>query len=684
MKRFIAIILSITTLICTISCFSGCDSKTVHILTRGEWVDKLAKTFEMSECYDSKQIFKDVNPDHKYFQTIQACCEWEIVEPTEYFYPDDRADVSFAISTAIKAVGLDKIEKSVDGKKLRTDEEIIDYFNEKCSVNYIKGSNLYEDTADNIINEISLLYASLQLKQFQDISLNSVVVEAKDTDIAFSADGETGTILKGNYNVGDIVSIEPCTTYPTGKYAKITNIEGNKVKYTEPTFEEMYDHVTMFGTYEPEIVGVVPLMDGVEVASIGGEEVQPQVYSDNSTDQTIYIKKLNTSEKIEPVAKTFGLGDIDLKINATAKAGNSSVTVSGGVKLKNIKATVDLNVWGPVIKTAELKLTDTIESSIAVSGQIEKTFNIAKVPCKLWGTVGVDFILAIKVGLEGSVSFVWSVDTSQSVEYKPLRTPKFHASGSNSNLDVELKAKAYIKPEFKAEFVIGPLSIANLGAYSGVEASAKTKVFGTSDDVSCVDVNAYIPLSIFVGAETKKGDDTLLGKLGVKKSWSIWTSSNSPWKKKWHIEEGTIVPKCTRKNANNNEESEKIDDQGKNSNDIDMDLINHIFEIDDAIGISSYFSVIDEGQTDRLKINHMPTGYDASTLIFSSSNNDVATVDKNGNITGKGTGVCVIKVSTKDEKYTQFCSVRVLASYDVNFTPLTYFVLGERNYVYSI
>lgn len=80
----------------------------------------------------------------------------------------------------------------------------------------------------------------------------------------------------------------------------------------------------------------------------------------------------------------------------------------------------------------------------------------------------------------------------------------------------------------------------------------------------------------------------------------------------------------------------------------------------------------------------MPTGYDASTLIFSSSNNDVATVDKNGNITGKGTGVCVIKVSTKDEKYTQFCSVRVLASYDVNFTPLTYFVLGERNYVYSI
>ena len=65
MKRFIAIILSITTLICTISCFSGCDSKTVHILTRGEWVDKLAKTFEMSECYDSKQIFKDVNPDHK-------------------------------------------------------------------------------------------------------------------------------------------------------------------------------------------------------------------------------------------------------------------------------------------------------------------------------------------------------------------------------------------------------------------------------------------------------------------------------------------------------------------------------------------------------------------------------------------------------------------------------------------
>lgn len=670
MKRVIALLLAVITIMSASLSLAGCSGQTVHIYTRGEWISELANIFGLSTPYSSEQYFDDVNTENEYFNAVQACAEWEIIEKGGKFEPDKRADVNFAMVTAVKAVGLDRIAKSVDGKELKTEEEIIEYFNDNSNVKYISGSSLYMDTAEHILCDIGVMYSNLQLKQYQDVQLKENVVSPNTSDVVFSADGETATIRNGNYNVGDVICFEPSTSYPEGKYAKITEINGNTIKYVEPTLDEIADHVTIYGTYEPEILGVVPLMDGVEVQAIDGVEVLPQVYQSEDGPSIIYLKNTDSSMQAAPLAKTFRLGDIDMKLNATVEADGASVTVSGGVKLKNIKATVDLDVLGVLVKKAEISVTDTIEANISVSGQLEKTFNIAKVPCKLWGVVGVDFVLAVKIGLEGSVSFVWSVDTAQSVEYKPFRAPKFHASGSNSNLDVELKAKAYIKPQFKAEFVIGPASVANVGAYSGVEASAKTKIAGTSDDVGCVDVSAYVPLTIFVGAETKKGDDTLLGKLGVKKSWAIWTSSTSPVKKKWHVENGEIVPECT-KGKKEEEKTEEDNSTGNDQTGIDMDYINHILELDHAMIISSYYVVLDEGRTDLLRVIELPEGYTYSDLVFTTDNSAVATVGSDGTIVAVGSGSCTIKVATKDGKYEQFCSLRVLASYDVEFTPLS-------------
>lgn len=669
MKRIIALIVAILTIVSLSFSLVGCNGQKVHIYTRGEWINEIASIFGLTTPYSDESYFVDVKPGDEWFNAVQACAEWEIIDKGGKFEPTKRADVNFAMVTAVKAVGLDRIARSVDGRDLKTEKEIIKYFNDHSNVKYISGSSLYMDTAEQILDDISVMYSNLQLIQYQDIKLKENVVSPETSDIVFSADGESGKIRNGSYQVGDIICFEPSTSYPEGKYAKITSIDGDTFEYVEPTLDEIAEHVTISGTYAPEILGVVPLMEGVEVQSIGGAEVIPQTYQSEDGPCIIYLKNTETTQDAVPLAKTFNLGDIDLKINATAQSGDASVTVAGGVKLKNIKATVDLDVWGIVVNRAEISVTDTIETSISVSGQLEKTINLAKVPCKLWGVVGVDFVLAVKIGLEGSVSFVWSVDTAQSVEYKPFRAPKFHASGSNSNLNVELKAKAYIKPQFKAEFVIGPASVANVGAYSGVEASAKTKIVGTSDDVGCIDVNAYVPLTIFVGAETKKGDDTLLGKLGVKKSWAIWTSSTSPVKKKWHIEDFEIVPECTK---GKKEDSVIEDDNVSNEQpEIDTDFINHIFELDQAMLISSYYVVLDEGRTDLLKVTELPEGYSYSDLVFASSDESVATVGSDGAIRAVASGSCTIKVSTKDGNYEQFCSIRVLASYDVEFTPLS-------------
>lgn len=670
MKRIIASLLTVVMLVGSTIGLTGCGTEKVHIFTRGEWIADLANQFGMTECYDKTPVYSDVKEDNPYFTAIQACAEWEVLDKSDKFKPDNRADVTFGIVTAVKAIGLDKIEKSVNGRKLESDKEILSYFNEHSTVKYISGSNLYMDTAAAILEETNRIYASLELKQYQDIAVTSNVVSVKEGDLLFSADGETAKVVNGTYKAGDIIALEPSTNYPEGKSAKVTTVNGNLIKYVEPTIDEMFEHITMYGTYEPEILGVIPLTEGVEIVSIDGAEVEPQTYSESKTDK-IYVKKLSTVENVTPVANSYKLGDLELKLSQTVKSNNASLSLAGSLKLKNIQATVDIETWGAVVKSADIKITDTLEARISTSGKLEKTIKLAKVPCKLWGLAGVDLILAIKVGIDGDIALVWSVDTEASLSYKPLRVPKYHASGSNPNLDVELKTKTYIKPEFKAEFVIGSIAIASVGAYSGVEASTKTKTIGTSSDVSCVDINAHIPLAIFVGADSK--DDTLLGKLGVKKSWSIWTASNSPIKRKWHIEDGEIVEKCTKGKKDKNETSEE--DGIDNTVNVDMpemdtDFIDFICDNKGMLSISTYYVLLEEGNNDNLKVTQLPEGYKNSDVVFSSDNSNIVSVNNNGVLVAKGQGICTIKVSTTDGKYEQYCAVKVLASYEVDFTPL--------------
>lgn len=688
MKKLIAVLMTLVMVFSTLTCLSGCsDEKYIHILTRGEWINKVAQVFQMNECYDNTQRYDDVSRDSEYFNAIQACAEWKIIDDEKNFCPDERANVDFAIITAVKAVGIDKISKSKDGKKLNNNDDIIDYFNDKCNVSYIPGSNLYEDTAQQIVTEISNLYASLELKQYQDVKYTDSVKMANENDIVFSADGETAKIKKDNsYKVGDIITIEPTSTYPKGKYAKVTSVKDDSIKYTEPTLEEMYDHVIASGTYQPEILGVIPLTDGVEVASIEGYDVMPQKYNEDNDNEVEFVKNLSESNNVVPTANEISLGDIEINISKSIaeniddtelKHGKYSesakLSILGTIGLNDIKVSTDLDIWGPIVNKAEINVMSTLNTKLSIEGELETTIECAKIPCRLFSTVGIDIILAIKIGISGEISVVWSVDTAAGLEYMPLRTTKYMAKGSNSNLDVEIKVKSSIKPEVKAELVLGPVDIASIGVYSGIEASIGTKIGGTSSDVQCVDIDAYVPLAFFVGAEGES--DTLLGKLGIKKTWSLWTSSTSPVKKNWHVESGKIVPKCTKKDkVEETTAPNEINNDGfsHDEDEIDTELIKAINNVDDNLAISSYFAAIEENGTDKIKVSNLPEGYNESSIVFSSDDSEVASIDSNGNIKANSSGVCRIKVATDDGKYSQYCAIRVLASYNVNFTPLVF------------
>lgn len=675
MKRIIAILLTIVTLLSMLFT-TGCSKKSVKIYTRGEWISALSELFGMEQPYSSDPYFDDVDANNPVFNAVQNCVEWEIIEKGDNFNPNDRADVNFAIETAIKAIGLDRIENSIDGEQLNTSKSCVKYFNKKSNVKYISGSNLYMDTAEQILTDVQKIYLDLVPKKTEDVKYVESVKKTTENEIKFSTDGESAKSSL-SVNVGDIIMVEPSSNYPYGKYVKVSQVTDNGFKYEKPQLEEVFDHVIFSGEYKPEILEVIPLIDGVKVTNIGDATVVPQSSTESATGIS-YVPLTYTDSSVTPL-KAINIGDIVTEISCEPKKG---LTISGSVGLKNITVDADFEMWGPVVNKAYIGVNSTLEADITFAAEanaVDATIPIAKVPCKLFGAAGISFIFGIKVGIEGSIAVVWSIDTSASVEYKPLRSAKFNAKGENPNLDVELKAKVYAKPDLKAQVELGEWAIGNVGINSGFEASASTKLIGTSDDVGCIDIKAYVPLSIYVGAEK---EETLLGKLGIKRSWNIWNSNNSPVKKSWHVEDWQIVDECTK----GKEDADIEEDEDNNALQNEDETINEIPPIVDYTGgltLSSSFAALDEGTRDIIKVVSLPDNYTSNDLIFTSSDSRVVIVDNNGNISAVGSGSCVVKVSTRDGIYSQYCAIKVYADYSVDFTPLNHFIRTENNYVFA-
>lgn len=91
---------------------------------------------------------------------------------------------------------------------------------------------------------------------------------------------------------------------------------------------------------------------------------------------------------------------------------------------------------------------------------------------------------------------------------------------------------------------------------------------------------------------------------------------------------------------------------------------------------------------EQLEVTYYPANAERPELVWSSSNTNVAVVSSEGMITTRGTGSCIITVSTKDGRFSATCEVEVLP---VKATDM-YFVgdkeievsIGKKTYYWSM
>ena len=550
---------------------------------------------------------------------------------------------------------------------------MIDFFNSISDMDYISGGALYPEWADRIVADMNKILSSLELKQHQDIALTDQCMEINAQDVNFSMNGKTGTIQNDtlSFDEGTILVINPCELYPEGKAAKITSVNKNEFTYTTPSGEEVLEHLELSGTYQPKVIGIIPMSDDVKVEKVNGEKaVTQECHPSSAYAQNLMYVPEAKADKLEA---EVSMNDMEFSIfNKGGEKGSAKGGASAKIGIRDIKVRADISLK----KLSVQKAYAAIDSTLAADFQMEGSYTpdsipLARVPMSIYGAITLELQLNLTVGASGKLSVNWSLPTTVGVEYKKDSGARFIKETEGSNLSAEAEAEAYITPGLKGVFKVLNFSIVSCGVYSGLQVKLTAKG-ETKKSYSCIDLKGYVPLRCFAGGE---GKDTLLGQLGIEESWTIWDENSSKLKKEWHIENGKLVKECTHPETAT-EEPVKQEEYKK----LQLPPL-EVPKFDDFsssyFGITSPFFVLKEKTSDRLAFE-LPKDYSAADIVCSSQNTGVASITNDGVVTANGAGVTQMKIATKDGRYQQYIVVSVTGDYSVEFTPLSTAVKHPR------
>ena len=198
----------------------------------------------------------------------------------------------------------------------------------------------------------------------------------------------------------------------------------------------------------------------------------------------------------------------------------------------------------------------------------------------------------------------------------------------------------------------------------------------------CFDINIYFILK--VGIEEKTLAGKLLKGTKIKVEWEIFGSKNAKicnlhvenedWATAFsNIGFFTNKDQCTLKYVpfdDAKEDEKNIETESRNNSEV---------TVGEVLVISDMKLVLEVGSTKIISVVQVPKGYELKDVVCSSSDENVATIDKNGVIKGVGEGSTTIIVQTSDGKYSCACSITIESEGSEKFTPLNFQSVYNNN-----
>lgn len=687
-KRFKSILLILMVTMLSVFGLFGCgkDKSTISdnggsatALTKNEYVGLLGKYFGLSQCLDEETFFNDISKNEHNYEQIQACAEWGIVTDKDAFNPDANVSLKYALETAVRAIGVEKINSSNNGSEV-DEAKLLDFYVENIAKIDVSNPDavVTESMANQILGHAVAYMNQLEGKQVFNYELAQGVVEATN-GIVLKGDGQTAKITDGKtYNVGEIIYI-PATMERSAQAIRVEAVNEDTITYSEAGYEDVFDTLNITGTYDVSVMGATPTSEGTEIAYAkpNGSVVFCSTNPDEKPGQEMNLVYTGEDslefDTVSFVQENGGITfykEFETEMSMETDDGSTLETARGGslkVGLYNIKATVDIkkNCLG-IPKAAKVKLSYDDIVAMNMHGSYNATIPLGKVWLNLGGLpCDVQLSLYATVGGDGSIDITYTSDVVYSMECemgKPIKS----SISNDADLSVDAKVRLVAEATAVVDLRIIGTSLVNAEVTTGVVAEAKMEEDLLSDEPVCVDLFMYAPLRWGVNQRNCIVTDW---SKKLKYSATVWDSTNSPIQARCHYENGEVVEACTR-GQGKEVEAPTVSEDGQ-----PLDEYN-LFEFESIdmgyIDLHSQQMYLEMNETLSIGIKELPENYTEQDLVYTPLEAGVCTVNGNGQVTATGEGVTVLKIATSDGKYEIYMTIIVNEQYNEleGFTPL--------------
>ncbi|NBJ96397.1 hypothetical protein D5282_03470 [bacterium 1xD8-48] len=647
---FIVLLTALTALLCGCGSTENTSGKG---LSKGEWIGRLGEKFGYNVCESSEDFYSDVSSENEFYDEIQACAEWEVLPEKTTFRPDEKATWKYAIETAVRAIGIDKLNKQDSGAEV-SEDNLVAFFTSKIA-------NLDEENLDMEVTEIdaalileyAYAYASnLTLAEEINYVYNEGVIEAEAEDITLKGDGVTAKVKEGSaYQTGDVIYVKP--SKESQAYAmRVNSVEGNEITYEQGGMEDIYQELQVTGTFEATILNVEPAED-VTISMLPRMEEQEfdYMYCMSDTGRWGTLNHIETDD-IKMMQTGLQMTGNEVKFS-WAKEG---ITLETAISDITVTSDVDFGILSG-LKKADMTLTfqDSAKAEYK-SDHKSKQIPLGTVEVLLGSTpLTARFSLVANLGFDGEVTLEYSSQVVANVNYRKGNGLAKSVNNNNPKCDLHAEATMTVEPSVKADLCCLGRSLANVKVTSGVVAIAKLDADILGDQPTCTDIYAYVPLRWAVNED---GCVMTAISNSLQASDVVWNSENSPFTLEFHWEDGVLVEACTR---GKKVRAEKVDDDGKPFDEYkEFDFEEIVFGF---IKVASQNLYLSPGETMSIGFLALPDGYGAADLVYQPENASVCSAG-GGSVTAIGSGSTTLFISTADKKYSIYVTVIVESEYN--------------------
>ncbi|HHU71353.1 MAG TPA: hypothetical protein GXZ21_04870 [Clostridiales bacterium] len=495
-------------------------------ITRGEWIEVLARSLGMDDFQNDEPYFEDVNRENDIYHYVQSCYEWNVFKfEDKEIKPDEPATRDFMIKTSILATGIDT------GQQGEAEEEdlllyalengFIDsieprYLNETVTMG--ESVSVSEWTTDTYLNKEFVEYENIEINE--DI-INYTELTSNDITVITNDSVEMSARYADSLKAGDVF-VSPATAEdPFGVAYKVESItyEGDRavVKVIEPEIGDIYNELEFAAHALPDTDHMI-LGEGVELVS---NDISTYSVSHDKgllpTSYNVYDKNMfRYSGDRSSLPQNISKKGMDLSFKVNFTKGTFNLTPEFDTAMGNVSADISGIIPGPGSASPQEDLGKFFEKTGYIIDKVpdghefelnedgfEKRLTAVN---KFKGGYEITGTLSIK-------NFYVDVECKTKKAFGVPYGIKYLITESNFDVESTLSVKGYLKEELKISTLPIPLAT---GITVDVDIILYADFNGELKVKAVISNNSITEYSEGNTKKTSKQTQTIDGSIGAK------------------------------------------------------------------------------------------------------------------------------------------------------------------------